>query len=81
MSADEHAIEMERALLGCTTHCSGVLTTWHRVHADHADIQRVGVILLARSEGRLQRAERIESERGVQRERLLQPFIRALFQC
>ena len=79
---EELAVEMERALLGCTTHCSGVLMTWHRCFEKcetDAEMQAIGRCLLERSQGRLDRAKRLWSDRGINRERLLAPFIAVLF--
>lgn len=75
------AVEMERALLGCTTHCSGVLMTWHRCreHCTPEELKEVGRLLSERSNGRLANAQRLWSDRSINRERLLQPFIEALF--
>jgi len=80
--ASEMAVEMERALLGCTTHCSGVLMTWHRCIEQcqsPEEIAAIGHVLLERSEARLERAKKCWSDRGINRERLLQPFIAQLF--
>jgi hypothetical protein len=79
--ATARAVEMERALLGCTTHLSGVLVTWHRCRAEctDAELAEVGAALLDRSRARARAARSSGSARGQQREYLLQPFVRALF--
>lgn len=75
------AVEMERALLGCTTHCSGILNTWLVCRRTLGDdqLRAVGLTLIDRSVARRERALALTSERSIQRENSLQPFIRALF--
>ena len=79
MTVDQQAVEMERALLGCTTHPSGVLQTWYRCYQDKANLPEVGRAMLLRSQRRLDSAHHYGSQKDVEREIMLQPLIRRLF--
>lgn len=75
------AVDMDRALLGCTTHLSGVLVTWNRCRNElgAAGLQEVGRALLERSGKRLAAAQEAQNARNVQREQMLRPFIAFAF--
>jgi len=71
-------IDMERALLGCTVHVSGVLVTWNRAFND-GQLEVVGRGLIERSNQRLKYARETGNDRNALREEMLIPFIRHAF--
>jgi hypothetical protein len=75
---DELATEMTRAMLGCAMHVSGVLVTWARCRQELGSdtLAELGRRLIEKSR---ERKKRSTSQRGCEREELVQPFVAALF--